>query len=131
MIFLNFDEALKIELETIPEFLKKAFPLVAPLKTNPAFCVYQKVSIEWKKTLSGTLNKATGVYNITVLASNYTQLQEMAELTANKLMSFFQRRIGSASEGPYIENVTVKNTGDRYETENDLYRSDLQLTVNY
>lgn len=126
---MNFNDSLETELKEISEFGNRVYPLIAQQKTEAPFLVYKKSSRKRVKTLGGITNKYETVYVLTVLSKSYSQLQDLSILATDKVWSFLGRAIGTG--GPYIENVNVEETGDAYEIELELYRSDIQVTAKY
>lgn len=127
---MNFNEALETELKQIPEYDNQVYPLIAGQKTQAPFLVYKKANRKRRKTLNGTLNKIEGIYNLTILSKSYSQLEDLIDATSNRVLNFLGRKIGDET-GPFIEDITIEELGDKYEGEPDFYRADMQITVKY
>lgn len=126
---MTFGEALRYELIQIEKLNKKVFPIVAPEATGKPFLIYQRVNIDFRKTLSGTSNKADGAYILTLVTDSYSEKEEIEEEVKNKCLSFLFRNIGDG--GPYVNDVTVKLLDEGYVYEVDSFTSKIRLEVNY
>jgi hypothetical protein len=126
---MTFGEALRHELIQIVKLNQKVFPIVAPEATGKPFLIYQREDIEFKKTLSGTMNKANAVYILTLITDSYSEKEAIEVEVKDKLLSFLQRTIGD--EGPYIQNITVRLGQEGYVLEADSLTSKIRLEVNY
>ena len=122
---MTFEEGLVKELSEVI----KTYPLVAPEGVATPFLTYKKNNVEFKKTLSGTSNKVTGEYNLVIVAKKYEELQRLEETVSKALLDVYQKNIGD--NGPYIENLTVKLTGDNYIVDTDEYVGNINLKINY
>jgi len=123
---MNFEQALRAELETVAD---EVYPIVAPEKVVAPFIVFNKESEGYEKTLEGTCEDTEAVYSIYILADDYDVFLSLPEAVKNKLLSFFQRSIGT--DGPFIQDVTVNFQPDSYVSEFNLIQSKIRLTVNY
>jgi hypothetical protein len=63
------------------------------------------------------------------LANSYAELQQISTGIINKLTDIENATIGN--DTLYIDTIDVEHLGDQYEFEADLFRSDIQLRVNY
>jgi hypothetical protein len=126
---MTFGEALRSELIQIEKLNEKIFPVVAPGDAVAPFLAYRRADSEFKKTLSGTSNKAHAIYSLTLLTKNYAEKEELESQIIEKLLNFQSRNIGIS--GPYIQNVTIRLTDENYAFEPDLLSSSLRLEVDY
>jgi hypothetical protein len=127
---MNFDEALRAELITIPALNNKVFPLFAFKDTTEPYLVYRRGLVDFEKTLSGTSkSKIEANYELVLVTESYAELQKNSSDVVEKIVSFLDREIGDS--GPHIRNLTLRITGDTYEPEIDKFRCDLELKVSY
>jgi hypothetical protein len=126
---MNFEEALVVELSTIPDLINKIFPLMAPEGTKPPFIVYVSSEGIPDKTLQGYLSSKEVFCEIHVVHSNYGSVKNLSKQVLAKIQTFYGRAIGI--DGPFIQNVTYDKPVEVYEKEVSLYRSSFDLTVKF
>ncbi|MEG2289919.1 MAG: hypothetical protein RSA29_02625 [Clostridium sp.] len=124
-----FEEALRAELMQISELNKKVFPLAAPKNEKGPFVTYKEDDVTFNKMLQGTGNKAECIYSLIVVSNDYLVLQGVKEKVKDKLLTFWGRKIGT--DGPMIQNITVKYKGNDYIESTDEYIANINLKVNY
>jgi hypothetical protein len=127
---MTFGEALRAELINVVELNNKVFPLVAPKDTKAPYLVYRRGVTEYDKTLGGISRlKTNGIYELVLIADNYSDIERMSGSAVDKLVSFLGREVGDSDIK--VRNITVKVIGDSYEPEIEKYRCDLEIKVNY
>jgi hypothetical protein len=126
---MNFEEALVVELNSVPGLKNKVFPLSAPEGIKTPFIVYVSNEGIQDKTLEGYLNSKEVVCEIHVVHSSYGSLKPLTKQVLTHLKTFYSRVIGD--NGPFIENFSCDKPTEVYEREVNLYRSSFDITVNF
>lgn len=126
---MNFEEALRYELNSINEIKNKIYPLYAPKDTTAPFLVYRKNKLKYLMTVDCRRNGIEAEYLIVLISKSYAEAQNISNNIMGILFNMFARQIGD--NGPYIQSIDITYMGDEYEYETDLIRSNFILQVNY
>lgn len=127
MEYLNFEEALVMELASIPSFANKVFPLFAVEGTEPPFIVYISSEGEQTQDLNGFAQTKELRCEINVIAESYTGMKENAKLVIDKITSFFGRSIGMA--GPFIKSISYEQPNELHDKEYGYYQCSFDIRV--
>lgn len=122
---VDFEQGLRIELQSIAGLSKKIYPLSAPEGTNAPYIVYSKSSTDIIKTLDGNSKTRSGVYDIDILSNQYNNLQSLFMSVKEKLNGFIGRYIGGDSV--YVQNVTYETILELYEPQVKWYRMSMEV----
>ena len=123
------DKALRFELNKISEFNNKIFPANAPENQKSPYLVYIKSNYKQLKTLEGLKNDTDVSYLLNILSGSYEQLQELTKKVRKQLLTFPLSRIGE--ENIFIQDMTINNIAETYESELKLYRSIIDIDFSY
>lgn len=126
---MNFEQAMKSEVESIPGLENKVFPMVAPESVNTPFLIYRKKRIEYTKTLDGFTGNADVDYDIFLASDDYATLQSLNTLLTNKLQGFLSRQIGSG--GPTIMDLVITQLEDVYDQNVDKLIAQINIKASY
>jgi hypothetical protein len=126
---MDFESAFRQELTSITELTNKVFPLTAPENTSPPYVIYLKTRINPIQTHSSTLDIIQGLYEVNLLHSSYSQLQDLYQKVKSKLINIQQRVIGT--NGPFLQECTILNVVELYENQVKLYRMNIEFKVTY
>lgn len=124
---MNFEEALVLELSSIPSFENKIFPLFAKEGTEPPFIVYISSEGERTQDLNGYANTKELTCEILIIAKSYIEMKENTKLVIDKLLSFFGRSIGI--DGPIIKAISYEQPDELHEKEYEHYRCSFDIRV--
>jgi hypothetical protein len=124
---LRFEEALAIDLESIPAFADKVFPLVVAADKTAPYIAYASNEGLKLKTLTGYIESKSISVEVNIVAKNYTELKQLTSLVMDKLISFENSSIGDGSL--LIQEVYFQPPLEAYDNESDLYRSTLTFQV--
>lgn len=126
---MNFEEALRYELNNINEIKNKIYPLYAPKDATAPFLVYRKNKLKYLMTIDGRRNGIEAEYGLVLITKTYSEAQNISNNIMNVLFDMFSRQIGN--NGPYIQALDITYMGDEYEYEADVIRSNFILEVKY
>jgi|LauGreDrversion4_2_1035121.scaffolds.fasta_scaffold36607_5 hypothetical protein len=122
---MDFEQALRAELATLPGLANKVFPQFATEGTKPPFIVYQKYRTDYVKTLDGTQFLRDGFYEFDILAPTYASLQQNYTSLVTLLQSFVGRNIGT--NGPFVQNMRIEDVVENYERQMDWHRMNVEV----
>ena len=122
------EEALRIELNAIPQLTNKIFPLVAIEGSKPPYVVYISSEGLQYKSLDGFYVLKTINFDIHVVHTSYSQLKALTKLVLDKIISFENTTIGGAN-GVVIGEISYDMPLEFYEHEANLYRSFFEFRV--
>ena len=127
---MNFEEALKIELESVTGLNARVFPINAPDGFASPYCIYETSGKAEDKTYDGYLDTGRLTCTVDVIADTYTSMKSYGDLVQAKIKTFQSRIIGST--GPYIQDLTFDELNpELFETQIDKYRKSIGFTVYY
>lgn len=124
---MDFEQALRAELATLPNLVNKVFPQFATEGTKPPYIVYQKYRTDYVKTLDGTQMLRDGFYEFDILAPTYANLQQIYTNLITLLQSFVGRNIGTNGQGPFIQNMRIEDVVETYEQKLDWHRMNVEV----
>jgi hypothetical protein len=122
---MDFEQALRAELATLPGLTNKVFPQFATEGTKPPFIVYQKYRTDYVKTLDGTQFLRDGFYEFDILTPTYASLQQNYTSLVTLLQSFVGRNIGT--NGPFVQNMRIEDVVENYERQMDWHRMNVEV----
>jgi hypothetical protein len=123
---VDFEQALRVELISIPELNNKVFPLFAKEGTQTPYLVYSG-SYEPFKTLDGITNDIKGECDLNLICKTYEELNSLCKKINDKLITFQSRNIGV--NGPFIQDISVKTPIK--ERDGTYYVALIEIIVNY
>lgn len=126
---MNFEEALRVELTSIPLLQNKIFPLSAPEGTKAPYLVYVSSEGVNDKSLNGYLDSKEVDCEINIICSRYSDLKTLTRETISKIISFQGRSIGN--DGPVIQNVTYHKPVEDHERETNQHICVFDITVRF
>ncbi|MEH7503287.1 DUF3168 domain-containing protein [Neobacillus drentensis] len=124
---MNFEEALKSELNSITGLEDKVFPVFAEEGIKPPFVIYVSSEGQQDKTLDGYLISKEIECEIHVIHSNYSKMKNLTKDALSKLQTFYGRAIGV--DGPFIKSLSYDKPIEVHEKEVKLYRSSFDIRV--
>lgn len=127
---MTIEVALVAELSKIAGLAGKVHPLNAPESEVPPYLVYAKRSGQDRKTLGGydTGQKFDTIY-LDVYQSSYKNMKALAKTVTDTLKGFNDSDIGDGSV--HVQEVTVNDTIELFESAVYLYRAAIELDVYY
>lgn len=125
---LNFEEALVVELSSIPSFANKVFPLYAVEGTEPPFIVYISSDGEQTLYLDGFAETRDIRCELNIIDANYTDMKENSKLVIDKITSFFGRSIGGI-DGPFIKSISYEQPDEMHDKEYGFYRCSIDMRL--
>lgn len=127
---MDFEQALRTELITVPGLENKVYPVNAPEGTTTPYATYESGDLAEIKVLDGFDESGTLECTVDVFESTYSEMKSTAGLVKAKIKTFLSRVIGT--NGPYIQNVTFAELlPEFYEPNINLYRKSISFTVFY
>lgn len=122
------EQALRYELNKIPEINNKIFPTNAPEGETAPYLVYI-VSKRPLKTLEGTTKDRETNIMLNVFCNSYSEMKSLNKKVEDLIITFPLRSIGD--NGPYIEDLTMDESSEAYESELQLQRGIIPFTICY
>lgn len=113
------------QLGNIEELRNKIFPTNIPEGQKPPFCVYIKSSYKQLRTLQGIESNIETSFLINVLSKSYSELKTLTQKVINGLKNM------TGEDNIIIENIEIENISDTYENELELYRSIIDIKIQY
>lgn len=89
------EAALINELLQITELNNNVYPNNAPEATATPYLILTNVSTTPEWTLEGTTGNYTTLFNLNLYCSKYSDLKKIGQKVRDKLLSCFQRNVGS------------------------------------
>jgi hypothetical protein len=124
---MNFEQALTIELSSIPQLVGKVFPLHAPEGVEPTFVIYTMTDPGYIEDFSGQGTTRDSRYEIDIISPNYGEMKDIYELVKNKLLSMEFRTIGGSNI--YIQSVTLEMPQENFEEKVDWHRTHFEMKL--
>jgi hypothetical protein len=124
---MNFEEALVVEISSIPSLENKVFPLYAKEGIEPPFIVYISSEGERTQDLNGYANTKEMVCELFILAQSYVEMKENTKLVIDKIISFFGRSIGI--DGPFIKGISYEQPDELHDKDHDYYRCSISMRL--
>lgn len=113
------------QLGNIEEIKNKIFPTNIPEGQKPPFCVYIKSSYKQLRTLQRIESNIETSYLINVLSKSYSELKALTQKVINELKNI------TGEDKITIENIEIENISETYENELELYRSIIDIKIQY
>ncbi|GIW49204.1 MAG: hypothetical protein KatS3mg079_680 [Caloramator sp.] len=126
---MDFEEALRYELNSIDEIKNKIYPLYAPQDVISPFLVYKKTMLKYLMTIDGKLNGTEAQYGLILITKTYSEAQNISKKIMDAVFDMFARNVGD--NGPYIQAIEITNLGDEYEYETECFRTNFKIEVKY
>lgn len=126
---MNFEEALKIELESISGLSGKVFPIVSQEGTASPYLTYNKTGYEKYKTLGRVESLVDASYRLDIFHTKFTSLKTLSDLVITKLKTFEFRSI--ATTGPYIQMCIIDDEVPNFDQETQEYQSTIEIKISY
>jgi hypothetical protein len=110
---MYFEEALKIELESIDSLTNKIFPLTAIEGVGTPYLVYISSEGIYEKYYSGYSGSKEIDAELHILSDEYPTLKDITRQVIDKVISFQSRVIGG-TDGVMIFDVTYEKVTEQY-----------------
>jgi hypothetical protein len=110
---MYFEEALKIELESIDSLTNKIFPLTAIEGVGTPYLVYISSEGIYEKYYSGYSGSKEIDAELHILSDEYPTLNDITRQVIDKVISFQSRVIGG-TDGVMIFDVTYEKVTEQY-----------------
>lgn len=123
------EKALVNELNNVSEIKDLIFPTNAPEGQKSPYLVYIKTYYNQLKTLDGFTNTIESSYLLNILASKYSEMVLLRDKIKSTILTFPLRVVGL--ENIYVEDVTINNITEAYESELALYRGIIDVKISY
>lgn len=127
---MNFEEALRNELNTIPELTNKVFPLAAIEGVKTPYLVYISAEGIAQKDLNGYSGVKEVHAELHILADEYSSLKDIAQEVISVVVSFPSRAIGGTG-GLKIYDMTYDKITEQYIPELLQYLCVISITVRF
>ncbi|WEG14004.1 hypothetical protein PU629_06445 [Pullulanibacillus sp. KACC 23026] len=114
---MDFEDALKSELATIPDLTNRIFPLTGPEGQSAPYVVYALTDDVQERTLDGYIFYREITCELHILHSKYFSLSDLKRQITS-LIDSFQRRVIGGDNGLFVQSAT-------YEKVNEMYLPDL------
>ncbi|MBW7475949.1 DUF3168 domain-containing protein [Paenibacillus oenotherae] len=128
---MDFEAALKKELETVTILNKRIYPLTAPeaIPANgvPYLIYISSEGVRAKSIGEGYLSGKTVNAELHIVAARYADLKAITNNVVALLIGMEQRVIGTG--GPYIQELTYRTPVEIYESQPKLYRCVTEIQV--
>lgn len=123
------EKELRHELEnSIPELVDSIYPTNAPETATRPYLVYARINTNKLKTLEGYTNKQSITYMFSVMAPKYGDMVTVKNKVEQLLLSLPQRNIGSDGS-IYVEDLTINNIDETWESELKVNRGIIDFTI--
>lgn len=113
------------ELNKIVSITNKIYPTNAPQGIKVPYLVYM-VKERTGKTLDGYNDSKEANIMLNIMTSSYSEMVDLTEEVENLVKTFPHRNIG---ESTYIEDITLEETSDTYESELQVFRGIIPFTI--
>lgn len=110
---MNFEEALRNELSSIPQLTNKIFPLAATEGVKTPYLVYVSSEGVQEKYLEGYAGSKEVDCELHILSDSYSSLKDITRQVNAKIVSFQERVIGG-DNGVWIQDVTYEKVTEQY-----------------
>jgi hypothetical protein len=110
---MNFEEALKNELNGIPDLANKVFPLAATEGVKTPYLVYVSSEGIQEKYLEGYKGSKEIEGELHILSDSYSGLKDITRQVITQVISFQDRVIGGV-DGVWIQDVTYERVTEQY-----------------
>jgi hypothetical protein len=125
---MNFEEALKNELNSISNLTNKVFPLTAIEGVKTPYLVYISNEGVPEKCLSGYFGPKEVNGELHILNDSYSGLKDITKQVISTIESFQNRIIGGAG-GVFIQDVSYEKPTEQYIDQLFQYLSIIPFTV--
>lgn len=113
------------ELNKVVSIKNKIYPTNAPQNVNAPYLVYM-VRERADKTLDGYSNSKEADILLNVMSASYSEMVELTTEIESLIKTFPHRTIGVST---YIEDITLDETSDTYESELQVFRGIIPFTI--
>jgi hypothetical protein len=110
---MNFEEALRNELNSIPELANKVFPLTAIEGVKTPYLVYVSSDGVQEKCLNGYAGSKEVDCELHILNDSYSGLKDITREVISLVVSFQNRVIGG-TDGIWIQDITYEKVTEQY-----------------
>jgi hypothetical protein len=125
---MDFEEALVLEFNKIPQITGKVYPVFTGEGVDPPFLVY----VSSEGTLERTLTEFTGMKTIEceihVVGNSYDEMKTIIKEVINTIVTFRQRVIGGIG-GPFVHTIRYEQPEEMFEGDTWIYRASFDMTV--
>jgi hypothetical protein len=125
---MNFEEALRNELSSIPQLANRIFPLAATEGVKSPYLVYISNEGVPQKCLSGYFGPTEITGELHILNDSYSGLKDITKQVISTIESF-QNRIIGGTDGVLIQDVTYEKPSEQYIDQLFQYLSIITFTV--
>lgn len=125
------EKALRYELiKVIPELNNQIYPTNAPEGATKPYLVYARISTKKTKTLDGYTNKQELSYMFSIMSAKYSDMISLRKKVQDLLLSLPLENIGSDGS-IYVEDLTINNIDETWESELKVNRGIIDFTIYY
>jgi hypothetical protein len=110
---MNFEEALRNELSSIPQIANKIFPLAATEGVKTPYLVYISSEGVQEKYLDGYAGSKEIECELHILNDSYAGLKDITRQVISKVVKFQQSIIGGDG-GVWVQNLTYERPTEQY-----------------
>jgi len=110
---MNFEEALRNELSSIPQIANKIFPLAATEGVKTPYLVYISSEGVQEKYLDGYVGSKEVDCELHILNDSYAGLKDITRQVIEKVTTFQKRNIGGTG-GIWIQDFTYERSTEQY-----------------
>jgi hypothetical protein len=125
---MNFEEALKNELNSIPNLANKVYPLTAIEGVKTPYLVYISSEGLKQKHLNGYSGPNEIQAELHILNDGYSSLKDITKQVIDKVLSFQTRVIGGDG-GIFVQDVDYQRPTEKYISELYQYLCVVPITV--
>jgi hypothetical protein len=134
---MNFEEALQVELNSIPQIADKIFPLAATEGVKTPYLVYVSSEGVQEKYLDGYEGAKEVECELHILNDSYSGLKDITRQVIDKVKTFQQNVIGINGDtwdnvytgGVWVQNITYERSVEQYIPELLQYLCILSLNI--
>jgi hypothetical protein len=110
---MNFEEALRNELSSIPQIANKIFPLAATEGVKTPYLVYISSEGVQEKYLDGYAGSKEVECELHILNDSYAGLKDITRQVIAKVVKFQQSIIGGDG-GVWVQDLTYERASEQY-----------------
>lgn len=115
-------------IQAIPELANSIYPTNAPEGVTRPYLVYARINTNKVKTLAGYTDKQNLSYMFSVMAPKYGDMVAVRDKVENVLLSLPQRYVGDGGS-IFVEDLTINNIDERWESELGVNRGIIDFTL--
>ena len=123
------ETAMRYEIkQRIPDISNQIYPVNAPKKSDKTYLVYARITTSRVKTLNGYTNKQELSYMYSIMSPKYDEMTSIRNKLEGWLLSLPKTSIGEDGN-TYIEDLTINNIDETWESELGVNRGIIDFTI--